>query len=297
MNFSKTMDIFLSKLLRMKFLNLGCGSHYHDSWTNVDFKSTNENVIAYNLLNGVPFQDNSFNVVYHSHVLEHFSKKDGFRFMQDCYRVLDKNGIIRIAVPNLEQIVKEYIKNLGRAIEGDTHAKYNYEWIKLELLDQMVRNESGGEMKSYLFQPELPNETYVYNRIGHEGKLIREAFLSQATKDKGETKERNNDLIPIFKRISIKVGKFIKGKDKKNTFTTKQVNELKIGEFRLGGEIHQWMYDRYSLGELLKDLGFEDVKVCSAYESNIENWNSYQLDVVNGEIRKPDSLFMEAIKK
>jgi hypothetical protein len=74
------------------------------------------------------------------------------------------------------------------------------------------------------------------------------------------------------------------------------VNALNIGQFRLGGEIHQWMYDRYSLSELLKKHGFENVKVVSATESQIPNWSNYNLDMMDGKVRKPDSLFMEAQK-
>ncbi|MFN9648236.1 MAG: methyltransferase domain-containing protein, partial [Pseudanabaena sp.] len=58
----------------MKLLNLGCGHRFHSAWTNIDFRSNNENVIAHNLLKGIPFPDQSFDVIYHSHVLEHFSR-------------------------------------------------------------------------------------------------------------------------------------------------------------------------------------------------------------------------------
>jgi predicted SAM-dependent methyltransferase len=42
--------------------------------------------------------------------------------------------------------------------------------------------------------------------------------------------------------------------------------------------------------------GFIDVRVCRADESRIPDFNIYNLDVVEGKIRKPDSLFMEGIK-
>ncbi len=71
---------------------------------------------------------------------------------------------------------------------------------------------------------------------------------------------------------------------------------LNIGRFRLGGEIHQWMYDRYSLGQLLAKNGFVDIKVVNADESNIPNWNSFGLDIIGDKVRKPDSLFIEARK-
>lgn len=276
----------------MNLLNLGCGSNFHKDWLNIDFVSNSECVKSHNLLDGIPFGANSMDVVYHSHVLEHFSKPDGTQFIKECYRVLNTNGIIRIAVPDLETIAKEYLKHLQLAIVGEKEAKNNYDWIILELFDQMVRNESGGEIKSYLHQPVIPNEAYVFNRIGLEGKNIRTSFLNQQQTKGKLIKEKVRYIKRIrkyFKRIFYKL-------KNKNNFTESQRKTLKTGQFREGGEIHQWMYDRYSLATLLNKVGFSDVKVCSPFKSTIENWDSYQLDVVNGEVRKPDSLFVEARK-
>jgi len=72
---------------------------------------------------------------------------------------------------------------------------------------------------------------------------------------------------------------------------------LEIGRFRLSGEVHQWMYDRYSLARLLKTLGFHEPQVKDANTSCIPNWASFHLDTLSdGQIIKPDSFFMEAIK-
>jgi hypothetical protein len=56
------------------------------------------------------------------------------------------------------------------------------------------------------------------------------------------------------------------------------------------------MYDRYSLSLLLKTCGFKNVEIKTAYDSSIPEFAKYCLDVVNGEIRKPDSLYIEALK-
>jgi len=281
----------------MKLLNLGCGRTYHNDWVNIDFVSNSKYVEAHNLLNGIPINDNCVDVVYHSHILEHFSKQDGFHFMEECYRVLNTNGIIRVAVPDLEIIAIEYIRNLQLAIEGNVEAKHNYEWIKLELLDQTVRNESGGDMKNYLYQPIIENESYVYKRIGSEGKIIRESFLNKQDlmKEKKPIQPKVSILKLLLKKGKRVIAKIKAGK-RKSDLTEEESKALKIGQFRLGGEIHQWMYDRYSLSELLSQVGFSEIKVCSAFESEIQNWETYQLDVINGEVRKPDSLFMEAKK-
>jgi hypothetical protein len=57
------------------------------------------------------------------------------------------------------------------------------------------------------------------------------------------------------------------------------------------------MYDRVSLKRLLEESGFTRIRVCSAFESRISGFASFGLDVINGAVRKPDSLFMEAVKE
>jgi hypothetical protein len=70
---------------------------------------------------------------------------------------------------------------------------------------------------------------------------------------------------------------------------------LRIGRFRLSGEVHQWMYDRFSLARLMKGFGLLEARVVRPDESAIANWHSYGLDVLaDGSIAKPDSLYMEA---
>jgi glycosyltransferase involved in cell wall biosynthesis/predicted SAM-dependent methyltransferase len=247
-----------------KLLNLGCGSKYHNDWVNVDMVSMNNGVIQHNLEEPLPFDENSFDVVYHSHVLEHFSRNVAFKFIRECHRVLRNGGIIRVVVPDLEQIAKHYLSIFERSLAGDLEAQAKYDWIILEMFDQMVRNYSGGEMLKYWQQEKMPAEEFVLERMGSE--------------------VRN-----IINSVKRKTG-FI-------NMNSAELDAETIGKFRLSGEIHQWMYDKYSLGKLLKETGFKNIKVCNSFESSIPDFNKYHLDVEeDNSIRKPDSLFMEAIK-
>jgi predicted SAM-dependent methyltransferase len=282
----------------MKYLNLGCGNNYSTSkeWININFKSQDKNVIEHNLLSGIPFENETFDLVYHSHVLEHFNKKDGEKFISECNRVLRQNGIIRIAIPDLEKIIREYLVHLEKGLKHpeDQYVRSNYNWILIELFDQMIRNKSGGEMKSILEKKELINEDFIYYRNGNEVKEIREAFKSRTKKPESPIRKLNyirNSLSKIKFII-----KFIINSNNINYYL-ERFPEYKIGKFRKSGEIHQWMYDRYSLFELLKKHGFYKMKVVSSEESKLKNWSNYNLDSINGETRKPDSLFVEALKK
>ena len=253
----------------LKLLNLGCGATFHPAWTNIDFASTNKNVITHNLLNGIPNQDESFNFVYHSHVLEHFPKNKAQNFINECFRVLKPGGLIRIAIPDLEQIAKLYLSKLNKAAQGDSSSIDDYDWMMLELLDQTVRNQSGGEMQKYLGQDNIRNIDFVRERIGTYTNSIRQSCL-------------------IAKRHP-------NYNSEMKTPTTPQ-EYMNIGAFRMGGEIHQWMYDRFSLTRLLNISGFKHIGIVSAHESSFDDFASYNLDVRNGKVVKADSLFIEAIK-
>ncbi len=280
----------------MKLVNLGCGQRFHSAWTNIDFSSNNDNVIAHNLLKGIPFADQSFDVIYHSHVLEHFPRSQADFFIRECYRVLQHKGVLRIAIPDLEQIVKTYLIALEQASLGSKEWIENYEWMLLEMYDQVVRNRSGGSMAEYFVREKLDNQGFVLERCGLEAEQLLES--GRKIWELRQTNSKDNK----FKILIKQVYKTIRYPERLRDFFLrvllgKEFESLQIGRFRQSGEIHQWMYDRYSLSKLLRECGFEQITQRSASDSFIPNWTSYNLDTEpDGSIYKPDSLYMEAIK-
>jgi predicted SAM-dependent methyltransferase len=236
-------------------LNLGCGSRFRDGWVNVNFTSTGKDVIAADLGKGIPFPDDYFDAVYHSHLLEHISKSDAPFFMKECHRVLRKGGVIRVVVPDLEAIVKQYLTSLEQNRSGDANANSNHEWMMIELLDQLVRVRSGGEMAAYLMQDVIPNEDFVIQRCGTEvRKIIQSA--RQVKADAPAPRKNRFSLSRLFPRIRERLICFLLGDEECTT--------LKLGRFRTGGEVHKWMYDSISLGRLLTKSGFENMVIRSA---------------------------------
>ena len=270
---------------KLPYINLGCGAKYNEQWTNVDFVSTGKEVIAHNLTKGIPFKDNSFKVAYHSHVLEHFTKPGAEKFISECYRVLQPGGILRVAIPDLEAIARNYIKYLDAALANDASANEKYNWTMLELYDQVVRTSGGGEMIGYIMDRSKNNDDFLIERNGNEVKLLMKNFRN--INPNNTPVKKASRFTNIRARIINKLIRILLKED---------INALQIGRFRLCGEVHQWMYDRHSLAELLKKHGFTDTKVVTATESQIADWNNFNLDMQDGIVRKPDSLFMEARK-
>jgi predicted SAM-dependent methyltransferase len=276
---------------KKNYLNVGCGGKFHEAWTNIDMNSTSPHVKAHNLLNGFPYENNQFDVVYHSQVLEHFPKEKAEKFLSECLRVLKPNGILRVVAPDLESIVKEYLRLLNENLETPNRmAEANYDWIMLEMYDQTVRNYSGGQMAEFLRQPNLVNEKYVIDRIGCVARSIIENSRQPRVSDlKAAFSEKiKNMTIERALRYGLRQLRNIR-----SIYTTEA---QKIASFRLGGEIHMWMYDRFSLLRLLSQVGFEKIALMSPYKSSIPDWSIYELDVKGTTVFDPTSLFMESSK-
>jgi len=282
----------------MKLLNIGCGTRFHKDWINIDRISYSKDVIECDLKKGIPFPDSYFNIVYHSNLLEHFSKTEAFFLLKECFRVLNSGGIIRVAVPDLEEIVKIYLKSLEESRNGSKEWTYNYEWILLEMYDQTVRNKSGGEMLNYFLKENIINEEFVLKRCGAEAKRLIEYGKKILNENNAEIARKRDGKYKLLKKIKrILLNK----KNLRELFIKKFLKEeyeaLQIGRFRLSGEVHQWMYDSYSLSKLLSNCGFVNVIQRDAFSSYIKNWSNYNLDTeINGEVYKPDSFYMEAVK-
>jgi predicted SAM-dependent methyltransferase len=274
-----------------RYVNLGCGSRYHPAWTNFDLVPRGAGVIRADLSKGIPLPLESCDVVYHSAVLEHIRRAHVPGFLADCHRVLRPGGIIRVAVPDLERICSLYLQKLVQAQAGDAAAARDYDWLMLEVFDQTVRERSGGEMVSFLRQQPLLNEDFVIDRIGEEGREILARI--RAT--------RPTNSVPIsMSRVIRVLGRLTSGARRTwaGLFLTSHEREaLRLGRFKLSGEVHQWMYDRYSLGRILRDAGFVEPHVFTATTSRIDGWTRYALDTLpDGTVVKPDLFYMEAVK-
>lgn len=269
---------------------------------NIDFHSNIPEVINHDLSKGIPFERETSDAIYHSHVLEHFDKSDGELFIEDCFRVLTPDGIIRIAVPDLETIASNYLTTLKGAIENENSYSSRYEWSLIELIDQMVRSKSGGEAKEVLSRERLVEEEYVYSRWGQEAKSLRGKLLEHRNDLVDDQERRIENRSIRFSGLRGRLARVILKphlEQLEHRFNEIQAmaRATEIGKFRLSGEVHQWMYDRYSLSKLLEKIGFVNINVTDAYSSKISGWSDINPDIDrDGLVRKPDSLFMEATK-
>ncbi len=113
-------------------LHLGCGKKYIKGFKHVDLLDYSHIDYKVSVDNLSFAKDNSVELIYASHVLEHFGRDEYEKVLDEWYRVLKIDGILRIAVPDFKSIVNYYNKTadmeslLGLVVGGQKFGEYDY---------------------------------------------------------------------------------------------------------------------------------------------------------------------------
>lgn len=89
------------------FLEIGAGSARKPGWLSLDYVFGCD--LFYNLNNKLPFNDNHFDRIYSSHVLEHFNHYSLTNLLKELHRVLVEGGTMDICVPDASIYINAYI--------------------------------------------------------------------------------------------------------------------------------------------------------------------------------------------
>ncbi len=81
-------------------LNIGCGKSQMDEYVNLDKNVCGQDVLR-DVLRGLPFDDNKFEEVYTSHLMEHIPAGEELYFvLSEIWRVCENGGKFIIRVPH-----------------------------------------------------------------------------------------------------------------------------------------------------------------------------------------------------
>lgn len=118
---------FLKNKKKIK-LHLGCGKRYIPEFTyhidvrkfpHIDYVSSADKLDM--------FQNNSVDLIYGCHILEHFRRNQVENVLREWHRVLKNGGILRLAVPDFSALLKVYLKYKDLAlILGPLHGRQDY---------------------------------------------------------------------------------------------------------------------------------------------------------------------------
>jgi len=267
-------------------VNIACGASYVDGWVNLDYLPSSPAVTKANLLESLPLKSASVDILYSSHFVEHIPRQRLNLFLMECYRVLKPGGGIRLVLPDLDELCREYL----RRRDAGEHEMADF--VVLEILDQCVRTQPGGELAAHYRRiitsniPDMVN--YIRDRTGED--------LS-CSGDRGESRVRSRWLQVLQNPTRLRA--------RLEWWYCHAVTALLPAAFRSQnvsftpvGERHAWVYDFHSLSGLLVQAGFENVKKYRCDQSGIAGFPLYPLDInQDGGPRKGQgSMYLEARK-
>lgn len=96
--------------LTSRRLNIGPGNHYAPGWLNVDRHDLPHHDhppdLMGDILEGLPFDDGSFDQAYCGHVLEHLPFDRAHEAVAECWRLLAPGGRLAVVGPCIELAIR-----------------------------------------------------------------------------------------------------------------------------------------------------------------------------------------------
>ena len=132
-------------------LHLGCGDKILPDYVNCDLYPCSDEVVRCDIKK-LPFDDDSVDVIYACHVLEHIFRREVSVTLKEWNRVLKKGGKLYVAVPDFESVVKHYNKysnideiqgllNGGQTYDGNEHyVSFDFNYMKRALMESGFDN-------------------------------------------------------------------------------------------------------------------------------------------------------------
>ena len=100
-------------------LHLGCGNRYIPGFMHVDAIKFDHVDLVESVDHLPVFSDNSIDLIYACHLLEHFNKKRIPEVLKEWRRILKKKGVLRLSVPDFKVLSELYVS--GRATLSQIH--------------------------------------------------------------------------------------------------------------------------------------------------------------------------------
>lgn len=89
-------------------IQFGSGGNILPGWVNTDLQYAQPE-LRVDITKPLPWKDGVVMMILIEHCLEHVSGPDALRFLDECYRILEPNGLIRVCVPAIDRIAEDFM--------------------------------------------------------------------------------------------------------------------------------------------------------------------------------------------
>ncbi len=174
-----------------KFVYVGCGNHRLKGFIHIDvdyakrFKKgeiVNEPDFICDISEKLPFDTNSVDLIFSRETLEHLTYRELNNHLIEAYRVLKINGKLRIAVPDLDLMVKHFLEKKEKTL------KEKDAW---EISEDFPLNNH-----SEFFVAQIMYHDHRYNHNFETlSSILKKVGFSNIVKSNGGDFDINNNLI------------------------------------------------------------------------------------------------------
>lgn len=100
-------------------LHLCCGANQLEGWTNRDMDC--------DIRKPLPYPDGSAEFIFCEHGAEHTTHREAWMFFEECFRVLQPGGVVRIAIPDLSRMAKHMTQEYADAVKKGGHGDGSFQ--------------------------------------------------------------------------------------------------------------------------------------------------------------------------
>jgi predicted SAM-dependent methyltransferase len=226
------------------YLNVGGGQFIREHWRVLDFYSDwydyEEEFIDYNVnledLSQWPIENDTVDLIYTAHTLEHLSDAAVRHTLRECARVLQPEGTIRISVPDIDLALRHYERE-------------NAQWFTE-------------------FRPNSPPEKLYSTRHGQDEYVMEEYLLTVFATHLTNARRSGttDDHCADFERVQSDYESL-----SKHAFFQKYSDRIKNKWQDENPGLHRNWFDYQRLLDLLSEAGFENIhKECSQQSNYVE---------------------------
>jgi len=156
-------------------LNLGCGPLCIDEYMGYHFINIDHDLMYeeyargcefmhHDIREGLPFPDGSIGFINCSQTFEHLNMADGMKLLDECYRVLEHAGKVRVSVPDADLIIQAYLAKEMARFAGDQpkiYSEVESQMLKFGMLLFGAMHEHGDTGHKMAYSYDALNELFT----------------------------------------------------------------------------------------------------------------------------------------
>jgi predicted SAM-dependent methyltransferase len=116
-------------------LHIGCGKINAPGFINIDAQPmAHVHIVKDDITSLEDFDSESVDFIYMCHILEHIKRDDLVKVLTELKRVLKKNGVLRLSVPDFDRLIEVYsasgkdINSIHLQLMGGQDHDYNFHY-------------------------------------------------------------------------------------------------------------------------------------------------------------------------